>query len=105
MIAPARVARPAFRLALTAAEAADALAISPRTLASLTAAGEIPVSRIGTRNLRYPLSALERWLASKTTLPAEMGHSGPEQQAGYPDDRTEDTAAAANRTASGGMSS
>ena len=103
MIAPARLPEPQpYRLALTAAEAADSLGISARTLASMTAAGEIPHVRLGTRNLRYPTAALQRWLDAQTTMPAGMGAvvvGSPEQQAGIPDDLTEEATPAANPAA------
>lgn len=47
---------------LTASLAAQALAISPRKLWSLTHSGDIPHVRIG-RCARYPLSALQDWIA------------------------------------------
>ena len=45
----------------TAPEAAKALAISPRTLWSLTDSGEIPAVRIG-RAVRYDPSDLRAWI-------------------------------------------
>ena len=60
MIAPSRLPEPTpFRLALRADEAADALGISPRTLAAMVAADAIPHARIGTskHNLRFPVAA------------------------------------------------
>ena len=48
-------------LLLTPQQAADALAISPRKLWSLTASGEIPCVRLG-RCVRYPLDDLRRWI-------------------------------------------
>ena len=48
-------------LLLTARDAARALAISPRSLWSYTASGEIPHVRIG-RSVRYPLNGLQRWI-------------------------------------------
>ena len=44
---------PTGPLLLTAAEAARALAISPRTLWALTQRGEIPALKIGRRAVRY----------------------------------------------------
>lgn len=49
------------QLLLTAQQAAEALAISPRKLWSMTASGEIPHIRIG-RLVRYPVADLERWI-------------------------------------------
>lgn len=48
-------------LLLTPAQAAQALAISPRKLWSLTAAGEISHLRIG-RSVRYPVDDLKQWI-------------------------------------------
>ena len=48
-------------LLLTPAQAADALAISPRKLWGMTASGEIPHVRLG-RCVRYPLDELQRWI-------------------------------------------
>jgi excisionase family DNA binding protein len=48
-------------LALTPREAAKALAISPRTLWTRTANGEIPHVKIG-RSVRYRPDALAAWL-------------------------------------------
>lgn len=101
MIAPSRPAPQAYRLALTAAETADALGISERTLASMVSAGTIPFTRIGARNLRFPVVALQRWLDSQTTMPAGIVHDGPAQQADSPDDLTGGVATDAKRAASG----
>ena len=51
-------------LLLTPKQAALALAISPRTLWSLTASREIRHLRVG-RCVRYPLEDLQRWIESK----------------------------------------
>ena len=51
-------------LALDARQAARALSISPRTLASLTARGEVPSFRIGARRL-YSTQALAEWVAAQ----------------------------------------
>lgn len=75
MIAPSRLPEPTpFRLALRADEAADALGISPRTLAAMVAADAIPHVYIGTskHNLRFPVAALEKWLAAQTVTPGGM---------------------------------
>jgi excisionase family DNA binding protein len=53
------------RLLLTAAEAAEALQVSPRKLWSLTADGTVPHVRIG-RTLRYPIAALQQWVREQT---------------------------------------
>jgi len=52
-------AKPA--LLLTPKQAAEALAIGPRKLWSMTASGEIPHLRIG-RSVRYPVDALHQWI-------------------------------------------
>jgi len=51
-------------LLVTALEAAKALAISPRTLWSLTRSGAIPCVRIG-RCVRYDLADLKTWIESQ----------------------------------------
>ena len=51
-------------LLLTAKQAAEALAISPRKLWSLTASGEISVVRLG-RSVRYDRADLERFIESQ----------------------------------------
>lgn len=48
-------------LLLTPNEAAEALAISPRKLWSMTASDEIPHVRLG-RCVRYPIDDLQRWI-------------------------------------------
>jgi len=55
--------RPA-RLLVTAREAADLLAISTRTLWTLTNVGDIPVVRIG-RFVRYDVADLQAWIESR----------------------------------------
>lgn len=49
------------KLLLTAAEAAEALSVSPRTLWTLTQSGQIPSIKIG-RLVRYDPEALRRWI-------------------------------------------
>ena len=51
-------------LLLTAEQAAQTLAISPRSLWARTASGEIPHVRIG-RSVRYRASSLEEYVAAK----------------------------------------
>ncbi len=51
-------------LLLTAKEASRLLAVSARTLWSMTASHEIPHIRLG-RSVRYPLTELERWIAAR----------------------------------------
>jgi excisionase family DNA binding protein len=48
-------------LLLNPAQAAEALAISPRKLWAMTASGEIPHLRLG-RSVRYPVADLEQWI-------------------------------------------
>ena len=48
-------------LLLNPAQAAEALAISPRKLWAMTASGEIPHVRLG-RSVRYPVADLEQWI-------------------------------------------
>lgn len=48
-------------LLLTLAEAAEALAISPRKLWGMTASGEISCVRLG-RCVRYPVDDLRQWI-------------------------------------------
>jgi excisionase family DNA binding protein len=54
-------------LLLKPKEAAQALAISPRTLWALTQSGEIRALRTG-RILRYSVDTLRAWVASKLTV-------------------------------------
>ena len=61
---------PTQPLLLTPAQAAKALAISPRKLWAMTASGEIPHVRIG-RSVRYSLDDLHRWIDEQT----QGGHS------------------------------
>ena len=49
-------------LLLTAADAAKALAISPRTLWTLTDNGEIPVVHVTPRSIRYDPRDLLAWI-------------------------------------------
>ncbi len=50
-----------IRIALRAREAAKAIGISPRLLATLTAQRRVPFVRLN-RVIIYPVPALERWL-------------------------------------------
>ena len=52
---------PKQALLLTAQQAAETLAISPRKLWSLTASSEVPHVRIG-RCVRYPFVDLQCWI-------------------------------------------
>ena len=51
-------------LALSAVEAARAIGVCPRTLATMTKRGEVPHVRIGRRVLYRP-EALQAWLAGR----------------------------------------
>ena len=53
-------------LLLTARQAADALAISPRKLWQLTKDREVPHVRLG-RSVRYPAEDLRQWIARNQT--------------------------------------
>lgn len=53
-------------LALRPREAAEALAICPRTLWRLTKEGDVPSIKLGRATL-YSVAALEAWLEAKTT--------------------------------------
>jgi len=53
-------------LLVTAREAADLLAISPRTLWTLTSTGEIACVRIG-RSVRYDVADLRVWIGTHKT--------------------------------------
>ncbi len=70
---------PAPRLLLRPQEAADALGISLRTVMGMVASNEIPFTRIGERNLRFPVDGLRDWVAKRTSWPTELLPSGPEQ--------------------------
>ncbi len=50
------------KLLLRSEEAAGVLAISPRTLWSLTKAGELRCVRIGKKSIRYCVSDLEKYI-------------------------------------------
>ena len=52
-------------LLLTSRQAAEALAISERSLWSKKASGEIAHVRIG-RSVRYSVADLQRWIAAQT---------------------------------------
>ncbi len=54
-----------IRLLLSPKEAAQALAVSERTLWQMTKDGVIESIRMGTRSVRYPVAGLERWIADQ----------------------------------------
>jgi predicted DNA-binding transcriptional regulator AlpA len=68
------------KLLLTAPEAAKALAISEKTLWSLSCPrGSIPIVRVGERGVRYSVTALDSWIAghSPRSHPTdEQAHPG-----------------------------
>lgn len=53
-----------IRLLLSTREAAQALAVSERTLWALTQQGDVPVVRFG-RSVRYPLDGLKGWIVKR----------------------------------------
>ena len=58
------------RLALSTEEAAEALGLSPRTVADLRDAGRIPTVKIGRRRL-HPVADLRAWLTAEAARVAE----------------------------------
>ena len=60
------------RLLLRPQEAADSLGVSLRTVMALVASREIPHTRIGERNLRFPLDGLREWVAKRTAWPTQL---------------------------------
>ena len=65
-------AQSAPTLLLTPKQTAAALAISPKTLWSLSAPrGPIPTIRVGERSVRYSVAALQRWIDQQQTAAAE----------------------------------
>jgi hypothetical protein len=65
----------------------------------MVAANTIPHVYIGTRNLRFPVAALQKWLDAQTAMPAAMVVLGREQQDGLADDPNEEAPQGANRDA------
>ena len=57
--------RQQIRLLLKPREAAQALAISERTLWDLRKSGEIPSITVGKKSIRYPVAGLERYIAEQ----------------------------------------
>ena len=49
----------------SAASAAEALGISPRTLEAMRSAGEVPHVRLGRRLIRYPVHLLKAWMTER----------------------------------------
>jgi excisionase family DNA binding protein len=66
--APDQQAEPAVRLLLTAKEAAAALAISERSLWTLTDSGAVRSVRLG-RSVRYALADLQSYIDSLRQVP------------------------------------
>jgi excisionase family DNA binding protein len=54
-----------IRLLLSPREAAQALAVSERTLWQMTKDGVIDSIKVGTRSVRYPVASLERWISEQ----------------------------------------
>jgi excisionase family DNA binding protein len=77
------------RLLLTARQAAEALAISPRTLWELTARGDLPAMRLPGRGkpraLRYAVEDLQLWIQStKDAQKIRLAKGNAENQAATP---------------------
>ena len=53
------------KVALSVAEAAEAMSLSPRTIEAMVKAGELPTVRVGRRVL-LPVAALSTWLDEQT---------------------------------------
>ena len=74
------------RLLLTARQAADALAVSERTLWELTAADELPVIRLPgrgkARSLRYVVDDLRQWIARTKANQASRQDAGDRENEG-----------------------
>lgn len=62
-------------LLLTSREAAKVLAVSERTLWTLTNTGEIPCVRMN-RSKRYSVSALQAWVAENSVSDTERSATG-----------------------------
>jgi predicted DNA-binding transcriptional regulator AlpA len=63
-------------LLLTARDAARALAISEKTLWTLSAPrGPIPTIRVGERSIRYSVRALEEWIARQPATAETNGEN------------------------------
>ena len=71
---------PPVRLLLRPQEASDALGVSLRTVMEWVRAGDIPVVRLGERNLRFPLDALRDWVAQRTSWPTAIVVPGDPEQ-------------------------
>jgi predicted site-specific integrase-resolvase len=60
-------------LSLRPRDAAKALSVSPRTLATWTKAGLIPCAKVGTgkrKTVLYSAAALQDWLANQASAPS-----------------------------------
>ena len=85
MIAPARLPEPApYRLALRRDEAADAAALSVRTLMDLVERNEIPYCRIGKRNLEIPSSRPAKVARQQDDLAGRNGRGRTRTTGRYP---------------------
>lgn len=68
-------------LLLTARDAAKALAISEKTLWTLTTPrGPIPAIRVGERSLRYSVTALAKWIDSQPMATASAQTNGDNEE-------------------------
>jgi len=70
------------QLLFTPRQASEALAISPRKLWSITAAGEIPHLRLG-RCVRYPVSGLNRWVDQQLEGSADASRAQDAQEVSH----------------------
>lgn len=71
------------KLLLTCREAAEALAISQRTVFTLTKAGQLAAVRIG-RGVRYAMSDIQEFIASQRTHAVESNsENGTEKGEGH----------------------
>jgi excisionase family DNA binding protein len=72
------------RMLLTARQVAELLAISERSVWTLTHSGSLPAIRIG-RSVRYPVDALRAWLDGRRQPPAQAPPDGQADLGGRPD--------------------
>ena len=72
------------RILLRPSEAANALGVSLRCLMAWVKTGDIPVTRLGERCLRFSVDALKTWVASRSIWPTAITSLGVEQSAVSP---------------------
>ena len=77
---------PAPRLLLRPQEAAGALGISLRGLMNMVDADEIPVVRIGVRNLRFSVDDLRTWIRERSTRRPAADQGGAPPRNRFDDD-------------------